>query len=177
MRGKPEGVRAPMYKNHFVIMDLKKLSIEQQKKAIEHQLGANMFFHHLLAFSVIREDHDRIYYHDIFNNPSDERIKIMETMHDGIRDRFYKADTDPSEEIYDENVLQKITDSGKERVVGAVRDAQIVDDKKYSSTDSVDAGLRSDYIVAIDSWLRKHPFLQHLERELEFIEKPVRLAR
>jgi len=46
---------------HFVIMDLKPLSEEQQRAAISQQLKDADHFEHLTALSKIRREHDRIY--------------------------------------------------------------------------------------------------------------------
>ena len=46
---------------HFVIMDLKPLSEEQQRQAISNQLKDSESFEHLAAFGKIRREHDRIF--------------------------------------------------------------------------------------------------------------------
>ena len=67
---RPEGVNREDFRAHFVILDLKPLSDEQQKEAIsrqldEHPLG-KAFSEHLLAFVAIRKGHDEIY-QGVFN--------------------------------------------------------------------------------------------------------------
>ena len=47
-------------------MDLKPLSAAQQRNVIETQLGGNLYFDHLIAFSEIRNTHDRIYERQAF---------------------------------------------------------------------------------------------------------------
>ena len=46
---RPEGVRLPLYKKHFVVLNLKPLSDEQQRTMIGGQLSGNVFFEHLMA--------------------------------------------------------------------------------------------------------------------------------
>ena len=71
-----EGVRVDLYED-FCIMDLKPLSDEQQRSVIHTQLGDNEYFDHLLSFSKIRSEHDRIYREDAF--PSAEDREFLET--------------------------------------------------------------------------------------------------
>ena len=54
------GVDARRFK-HFVILDLKPLSEEQQSKAVSNQLANAEQFTRLTAFGKIRKEHDRIY--------------------------------------------------------------------------------------------------------------------
>jgi hypothetical protein len=56
-----EGVRLDERYTDFVVMDLNPLSEEQQRKVIHNQLGENEHFDHLMTFSRIRSEHDRIY--------------------------------------------------------------------------------------------------------------------
>ena len=57
---RPVGVRMRSYKN-FVVINLTKLSQEQQNNAISTQLKESQFYYHLSSFSRIRKDHDKKY--------------------------------------------------------------------------------------------------------------------
>ena len=72
---RPEGVTLERYTNRFAVLDLKALSDEQQAAAVQAQLGDSEFFHHLMAFSKIRREHDRIYREVAFPSES-ERAAI-----------------------------------------------------------------------------------------------------
>ena len=58
---RPEGVRLPLYRKHFVVLNLKPLTDEQQSAMIQGQLQGNAFFEHLMAFAAIRRGHDELY--------------------------------------------------------------------------------------------------------------------
>ena len=58
---RPEGVRLRLYTS-FVVMNLKKLTEEQQSNAIQTQLNDSVFYKHLRAFSNVRKEHDKKYY-------------------------------------------------------------------------------------------------------------------
>ncbi|GMH82002.1 hypothetical protein TrVE_jg184 [Triparma verrucosa] len=62
---RPEGVRLRLYKS-FVVMNLTKLSEEQQNNAISAQLEKSKFYEHLSAFSTIRKEHDKKYTGEAF---------------------------------------------------------------------------------------------------------------
>mmetsp|Transcript_2992 Transcript_2992/g.8957 ORF Transcript_2992/g.8957 Transcript_2992/m.8957 type:complete len:1166 (+) Transcript_2992:1503-5000(+) len=78
---RPEGVDIELFKSRFVILDLKPLSEQQQQKAIEVQMQMHpfgkTFSRHLLAFSAIRAEHDRIYREVAFPSAA-ERARIEE---------------------------------------------------------------------------------------------------
>ena len=76
---RPEGVTIERYADSFVVYDLKPLSDEQQAKAIREQIGEAAFFRHLMAFTRIRKEHDRIYCEVAF--PSDEERARIEGFH------------------------------------------------------------------------------------------------
>ena len=72
-----EGIRIDLYQD-FLVLDLMLLTREQQRTVIHHQLGDgnfNEYFERLLAFSGIRDQHDRIY-REIFR--AEDRVKIEE---------------------------------------------------------------------------------------------------
>ena len=58
---------------HFVIMNLKPLSEEQQREAIKHQLKDAKQFEHLAAFKEIRLEHDRIFTQVAFPDEKERR--------------------------------------------------------------------------------------------------------
>jgi len=68
------GVDASRFQ-HFVIMNLKPLSEEQQREAIRHQLKDAKQFEHLTAFKEIRLEHDRIFTEVAFPDEA-ERLEI-----------------------------------------------------------------------------------------------------
>eukprot|EP00966_Prymnesium_polylepis_P271540 6273580-Prymnesium_polylepis.1 len=80
---RPEGVDIEEFKEHFVIVDLKPLSDDQQKQAIEMQLKLNpfgkTFSENLLRFCEIRKEHDRIYREFAFPTAGErDRIESFE---------------------------------------------------------------------------------------------------
>ena len=82
-----EGVRVDLYPD-FVVMDLKPLSEEQQKRLIMTQLGDNAAFDHLMSFSKIRREHDRIYEDEAFARSYErELLESIESI-----DGFKKVD-------------------------------------------------------------------------------------
>eukprot|EP00966_Prymnesium_polylepis_P009559 220508-Prymnesium_polylepis.1 len=76
---RPEGVEVDDFKSRFVILDLKPLSEAQQQEAINVQLEQNsfgrIFSKHLLSFSAIRSEHDRLYYGEAFPS-AEERARV-----------------------------------------------------------------------------------------------------
>ena len=81
-----EGVRVDH--TRFVVMDLKPLSEEQQKRLIMTQLGDNAAFDHLMSFSKIRREHDRIYEDEAFARSYErELLESIESV-----DGFKKVD-------------------------------------------------------------------------------------
>ena len=72
---RPEGVRLPLYRKHFVVLNLKPLTDEQQRQMIQGQLKGNDFFEHLMAFMRIRRGHDELYVRTAFMD-DDERRRI-----------------------------------------------------------------------------------------------------
>ena len=68
-----EGVSLGRY-NDFTILDLEPLSEEQQLKVVTNQIGENKFVEHLLAFSNIRAEHDRIYEEEAFSKDEDREF-------------------------------------------------------------------------------------------------------
>ena len=76
---------------HFVILDLKPLSAEQQSTAVSNQLANAEQFKHMAAFSEIRRGHDRIYKETAFPDEAERReIETFEQPNlffkDGTRD-------------------------------------------------------------------------------------------
>jgi len=76
---RPEGVELADFKPRFVILDLKPLNDKQQQQAIDFQLEQNpfgkAFAEHLMAFSTIRQEHDRVYREEAFPS-AEERDRI-----------------------------------------------------------------------------------------------------
>ncbi len=70
---RPEGVRLRLYARHFVIMNLKPLTAQQQSDAINKQLSNSEFYNHLHAFSTIRAHHDQLYKTEAFSYEQDRR--------------------------------------------------------------------------------------------------------
>ena len=71
---RPEGVTLENYASSFVVFDLEPLNDEQQLAAIGAQIGEqNAFFQHLMAFTRIRKEHDRIYHEVAFPSADDRR--------------------------------------------------------------------------------------------------------
>eukprot|EP00966_Prymnesium_polylepis_P270616 6251836-Prymnesium_polylepis.1 len=78
---RPEGVNKALFCS-FVVFDLKPLSEQQQQQAVESQLAlipyGRTFSHHLLKFTEIRTEHDRIYTEVAFPSPDDrDRIERL----------------------------------------------------------------------------------------------------
>eukprot|EP00519_Triparma_laevis_P008571 CAMPEP_0182519176 /NCGR_PEP_ID=MMETSP1321-20130603/44958_1 /TAXON_ID=91990 /ORGANISM="Bolidomonas sp., Strain RCC1657" /LENGTH=1957 /DNA_ID=CAMNT_0024727141 /DNA_START=127 /DNA_END=5997 /DNA_ORIENTATION=- len=102
---RPEGVNAQdFHEEGFTLFDLKKLDDEQQQRAVQSQLVDNpvgqQFSKHLLRFSEIRVEHDRLYVEEAFN--SEEERKEVEgfsapnllVREDGRRDPQMRQKTD-----------------------------------------------------------------------------------
>ena len=70
---RPEGVRLPLYRKHFVVLNLKPLTDEQQSAMIKGQLQGNDFFEHLMAFAAIRRGHDDLYVSSAFADEDDRK--------------------------------------------------------------------------------------------------------
>ena len=85
---RPEGVEKKHFLESFVIVNLKPLSDEQQRKAIGIQLKGLEFSDHLMAFGAIRREHDRIFVHEAF--PDDNDRRMLETMN--YPDGFFFVD-------------------------------------------------------------------------------------
>ena len=87
---RPEGVNLDNFMSRFVVFDLKPLSEEQQREAIQNQLQGfqtgKAFSDHLTAFAAIRKGHDEVYGR-IF---SDEKRACIEGF--GVPDRFFLKD-------------------------------------------------------------------------------------
>ena len=71
---RPEGIEVGEFTWHFVILDLKALTTAQQCEALRHQLASltgdvKEFMEHLLSFSAIRKEHDRIWEKEAFESP------------------------------------------------------------------------------------------------------------
>lgn len=70
---RPEGVQEELWIDRFMLLDLKKLSDEQQRDAVQRQLdqfpAAKEFSDHLMAFVSIRKGHDEKY-KQIFDTPA-----------------------------------------------------------------------------------------------------------
>ena len=76
-------VNIGLFESRFVILDLKPLSEQQKQKAIEVQMQMHpfgkTFSRHLLAFSAIRAEHDRIYREVAFPSAAERaRIEVFE---------------------------------------------------------------------------------------------------
>ena len=86
---RPEGVELKRYDDaRFVIMNLKPLSDEQQREAIEYQLKDSTDFDHLSAVAAIRREHDRIDREVTFQTDA-ERYEIE---HFARQNRFFASD-------------------------------------------------------------------------------------
>ena len=101
---RPEGVRLHLYRKHFVVLNLKPLSDDQQRAVIEGQLGDNPFFEHLMRFSAIRHEHDRLYSQELF--PETEQRAEIEGF--TVPDLFRLQDGS-----YDPEARQKLADGSR----------------------------------------------------------------
>ena len=94
LTSRPEGVRLGMYKKEFVIMNLEKLSDEQQKELIARQIGDNPFFEHLSETVALRRKHDEIYQQEAF--PDAEMRRALETMEPLNKFKLPNGQRDPA---------------------------------------------------------------------------------
>ena len=85
---------------------LKPLSDDQQRAVIEGQLGDNPFFEHLMRFSAIRHEHDRLYSQELF--PKTEQREEIEGF--TVPDLFRLQDGSGS---YDPEARQKLADGSR----------------------------------------------------------------
>ncbi len=103
-----EGVQLDERYRDFVVMDLSPLSEDQQRDITRNQLGKNEHFEHLLQFSSIRSEHDRIYLSEAFSRER-ERDFVEEIT---SPDRFFldggQSEFDPSMRLHSYNDSARI---------------------------------------------------------------------
>lgn len=119
---RPEGVEKKHFLESFVIVNLKPLSDEQQRKAIGIQLKGLEFSDHLMAFGAIRREHDRIFVHEAF--PDDNDRRMLETMN--YPDGFFFVDessgkTEPNKQMRQHaldgsRVVRPVSQRGRPRI-------------------------------------------------------------
>ena len=58
---RPEGIAKERWLPHFVVFDLRRLSVAQQKQAVTNQVGQSPIFEHLATFGSMQAAHDDIF--------------------------------------------------------------------------------------------------------------------
>ena len=151
---RPEGVEKGLKMgrfDRFVVVNLKKLAVSEQRSAVRNQLLNNAAAGHLMAASELRKRHNEIYE----KLHADERSAVERAGVEPKIDRFRLNDA------FDLSMIQKINGRGL-REVSSVQSSYLLELRKRLTDDSIWAPLCATYV----EWRKTQQLdLKHLLEE------------
>ena len=159
LTSRPEGVQDKLYRSGWVVMDLKKLTEEQERISVGHQLEDDDFYDNLSHMTAIRNGNDRIYDKASFKEAGKTVAGKREINHTlqaaNVNHLLWHhppagAHVDPADrEIYNPERRQRVIDGS--RMVERLPEG---------------APLQSEFLRKFDEEMREHGLLAVLDEEM-----------